>query len=395
MNKSIAFSVAAAAVLALPAVSAAKGPTSKADAASQVAAAPADWKALIRAAKREGKVEVNLGGQMPRKLRRAMPAFEKKYGIKVNFKTGGSRGHRARLFAERKMGRYEVDVWVGGANGALAELYPRKLLVPVKPLLMDPEVTNQKLWYKGKHHYTDPEGQLIFTWGASPSYNVSFNTNMVKPEEIKSYHDLLDPKWKGKIVSWVPYRTGTAASAVPMMMNPKIGEEWFRRWATEMNVTIVRDSRQGAEWVALGRYPIGMFGLSTQAKSLADQGFPIQAYLPHPMAEGEVLSASAANIYAIKDPPNPNAGALFINWALSKEAQTLFLKLGQTTDSLRRDVDNKIIAPQYRIRTDRDYYVPFSDPVYIRSQRKIIGKLRRIMKDAGYQPKKRKKRRKK
>ncbi|MDH3242822.1 MAG: hypothetical protein OEO83_19375, partial [Alphaproteobacteria bacterium] len=58
---------------------------------TEIAQAPSSMAELIRAAKREGKVEVNLGGQMPRKLRTAMPAFEKKYGIKVNFKTGGSR----------------------------------------------------------------------------------------------------------------------------------------------------------------------------------------------------------------------------------------------------------------------------------------------------------------
>ncbi len=392
-----AMAMAAAFALA-PAAAEAEGTATGASRAPvQLAAADVTkkWKDLIRAAKREGKVEVNLGGQMPRKLRAVMPAFTKKYGITVNFKTGGSRGHRARMFAERKMGRYSVDVWIGGANGALAAIYPKKLMVSLPELLIDPEVTNQKLWYKGKHHYTDPDKRYIFTWGASPSYNVSFNTNMVKAGEIKSYNDLLNPKWKGKIVSWMPYRTGTAASTVPMFLNPNLGEKWFRRWATEMDVTIVRDSRQGAEWVALGRYAIGMFGMSTQAKSLQDQGFPIQSYLPYPMAEGEVLSASAANLYAIKNPPNPNARTLFINWALSKEAQTLFIKTGQTSDSLRRDVDNKVIAPQYRIRPDRKYYVPFEDPAYVANNRIIMKKLRKIMKEAGYKTKRRKRKKKK
>ncbi len=352
-------------------------------------AAATQWEELVKAAQREGKVEVNLGGQMPRKLRTAMPAFEKKYGIKVNFKTGGSRDHRARLFAERKMGRFNVDIWIGGANGALAELLPKKLLVPLPGLLVDPKVKDPALWYKGKHHYSDPEGRYIFTWGASPSYNVSFNTKLVKPEEIKSYADLLDPKWKGKIVSWSPARTGTAASSIPMYLNPKIGEKWFRRWINEMDVTFVRDARQGAEWVAGGRFAIGMFGMSTQAKSLEDQGFPIQAYLPHPMAEGQVLSASAANVFAIKDPPNPNARTLFLNWALGKEAQELFIKIGQTMDSLRRDVSNSAIAPQYRIDPKADYDVPFTNPEYISRQKEIMKKLRRMVK-AGSRGKKKK-----
>lgn len=350
--------------------------------APEAGAASPEWDALVKAAQKEGRVEVILGGQMPRKLRVAMPAFQKKYGIKVNFQTGGSSEHRARIFAERKIGRYTVDIWIGGANGALAALLPNKLLVSMPELLIDPEVKNPARWYQGKHHYTDPEHRYIFTWGASPSYNVAFNTKLVKPDEIKSYADLLNPKWKGKIVSWSPDRTGTAAGTVPMMLNPKIGETWFRRWATEMDVTLVKDARQGAEWVALGRYPIGMFGLSTQARELALQGFPIQSYLPHPMAEGEVLSASAANIWVMKDAPHPAAMQLFLNWALSKEAQSLFIKLGGTSDSLRTDVPNDVIAPQYRIQPNRNYFIAFSDPVYIRDQRKIMKKLRRIMRDA-------------
>ncbi len=369
-----------ATVLLIPAVAFAGSAYNAAT--NQVAAASPEWQQLIQAAKREGKVDVNLGGQMPRKLGKALGAFEKKYGIKVNFKTGGSREHRARLYAERKMGLYNVDVWIGGAGGALRTLYPKKLLVPLPGLLLDPEVTDRSKWFNGKHHYTDPQGRYIFTWGASPSYNVSFNTKMVKADEIKSYQDLLNPKWKGKIVSWSPARSGTGASSIPMFLNPKIGETWFRRWAMEMDVTLVKDARQGAEWVALGRYAIGMFGISTQAKSLEDQGFPIQSFLPHPMAEGEVLSASAANIYVIKNAPHPNAMKLFLNWALSKEAQSLFIKLGQTSDSLRRDVSNDVISPQYRIRRDRDYFVAFSDPSYISKQRSIMKKIRKIMKSA-------------
>ena len=73
-------------------------------------------------------------------------------------------------------------------------------------------------------------------------------------------------------MSWSPGQ-GAGASILPMFLNPKIGEEWFRRWATEMNVTIVTDARQGAEWVALGRFPIGMFGLNTQAEALKEQGY--------------------------------------------------------------------------------------------------------------------------
>ncbi len=345
--------------------------------------APAMQK-LIAAAKKEGKVEVILSGQVPRILRKAMPVFQKKYGIKVNFQTGSGHKHAERILAERQAGRYTVDVWLGGANTALVQLLPNHALTPLPDHLVDPDVRNQALWYKGKHHYTDPEHKYIFTWGASPTQNISFNTNMVKPEEIKSYHDLLNPKWKGKIVSWSPARQGTGASSVPMFLNPKIGPEWFRRWATEMKPVIVTDARQAAEWIAIGRFPIGLFGTATQAERMAAQGLPIRGWLPWQMAEGAVLSASAANIMGMDHAPDPNARDLFINWALSKDAQALFIKIGKKTDSLRRDVPDDTIEPQYRIDPKADYYVPFSDDNYINHQDEALAKLRQIMKDAGY-----------
>lgn len=346
-------------------------------------ASPSEWAALVKAAQEEGKVEVILSGQMPQKLRRVMPAFQKKYGIQVNFHTGGGRKHIERVLAERRVGRFTVDAWIGGASGALVSLIPNKILVPLEPLLVAPEVVDRKFWYKNAHHYTDPELRYIFTWGASPSYNITINTKMVKAEEIRSYADLLDPKWKGKIVSRSPGQ-GSAAGSVPMFLNPKIGETWFRRWAKEMDVTLVTDARQGAEWVALGRFPIGMFGINTQAVRLAKEGFPVQGWLPHPMAEGEVLSASAANIMAFDRPPNPNAMKLFVNWALGREAQSLFIKAGETSDSLRKDVDNSTIKEQYRILPDRTYLVSFTDPDYINRKDDVMAKLRKIMEEAGY-----------
>jgi iron(III) transport system substrate-binding protein len=344
----------------------------------------AEWDALVKAAKAEGQVEVILSGQVPQRLRKGMPEFEKKYGIKVNFQSGGGSAHAQRILAERSIGRYTLDVWLGGANTALVQLLPNKALAPFPELLIDPEVKDTSKWYRGKHHYTDPEGRYIFAWGASPTYNIAYNTKLVDPNEIKSYADILNPKWKGKIVSWSPAAQGTGASSVPMFLNPKIGEQWFRHWANDMKVTIVTDSRQGAEWVALGRFAIGMFGLNTQAEALKDQGFPIRDYLPHPMAEGVVLSASAANLMAMANAPHPHAMQLFVNWALSQEAQALFVRLSEKTDSLRTDVPNDMLEPQYRIDPNVDYQVAFSDPVYIDKQDEILAKLRKIMQDAGY-----------
>lgn len=134
----------------------------------------------------------------------------------------------------------------------------------------------------------------------------------------------------------------------------------------------------------MGRFAIGMFGMSTQAESLKDQGFPIKDYMPHPMAEGEVLSASAANIMVMDRAPNPNAAKLFVNWALSWEGQEMFVRVSEKMDSLRMDVPKDILEPQYRIDPKGNYIVAFSNPEYVERQDEILLKLKKIMQDAGY-----------
>ncbi|MFM2128867.1 MAG: hypothetical protein RL477_413, partial [Pseudomonadota bacterium] len=171
MMRKLATTGAVAAIAMIPALAIADQPrAASAGQAVQVAAVTPEMQKLIEAAKKEGKVEVILSGQVPQKLRAAMPAFEKKYGIKVNFQTGSGRRHAERILAERRVGRRTIDVWLGGANTALVQLVPNKALASFPELLVDPEVKDQSKWFQGKHHYTDPENRFIFTWGASPAY---------------------------------------------------------------------------------------------------------------------------------------------------------------------------------------------------------------------------------
>jgi iron(III) transport system substrate-binding protein len=352
-------------------------------ATAQADPADAGWQQLVKAAQAEGKVEVALAGQVPLKLRPGLREFEKAYGIKVNPHTGHSNDFASRILAERSVGRYTLDARIGGANTALVQLMPAKALDRLDKLLVAPEVVDQSLWFRGRHYYSDAQGQYILAFGVSPSYNVSINTKLVKADEITSYADLLNPKWKGKIVSWSPSDQGTAASSIPLFLNPKVGETWFRRWASEMQITIVKDPRQGAEWVAMGRFPIGMFGLNTQAEEMAQQGFPIRGWLP-PMAEGEILSSSAANLMVMGNAPNPNATKLFVNWFLGREGQAMFIKYAEKMDTLRIDLPDDLVPEQHRIRADRDYMLPFADPDYAAKQNEVLGALKKIMQDAGY-----------
>lgn len=344
-----------------------------------------EWNELVAAAQEEGEVNVILGGNTPGMIRHLMSDFEDEYGITVNFQTGSSRQHAERVLAERELGRYTVDAWMGGANTPLTILLPNNALAPIRDndVLIHPNVVDESKWFNGSHHYTDPTFQYIFTWGASPAQPIVINTDMVDPSEINSYWDIIDPKWVGEIVTTNPGVQGGGATTVPMVLNDEIGYEWFEALANEMNPTVVRDQRQGAEWVAVGRFPIGLLGFSSEADDLAAEGFPIQSWMPA-MKEGEALTASAANLMYMADAPNPNAAKLWINWALTQESQQKFVNAIERMPSLRRDVSQDGVLPPYRIDPNGDYYVAFSDAEYINRQDEVLGRLREIMTEAGY-----------
>lgn len=343
------------------------------------------WSALIDRARQEGTVEVVLAGQLPERLRPLMKEFEQAYGIKVNAQIGAGREHAERLLAEQRAGKYTVDVWMGGANTALAQLYPAQALAPLKPLLVHPEVTDESRWYLGQHLWSDPERQYIITWGANPTGNeLSYNTKLFNPSEVQSYWDLIDPKWQGKIVARDPRHTGTSAGVLYFYLSPALGPEWLKRFLTEVKPTIVADARQGAEWLGLGKYSIAMFALANPVKDMKNEGFSVEPYLPHKVKEPPALGAGAANIFIPKQGPHPNAQKLFVNWALMRDAQKKFIDASGDTDSLRIDISNEGVAPEHRIDKSIEYFIPFTDPTYEQKNNEMLKFVNEVMAAAGY-----------
>ena len=103
------------------------------------------------------------------------------------------------MISERRGDKYFADVVSSGAVTTYQQLYPAKVLDPIKAALILPEITDVTKWYQGKHHYADAEGQYVFNYVGSATYgSVNYNTKLVDLKEFKSYWDLLSPKWKGE-----------------------------------------------------------------------------------------------------------------------------------------------------------------------------------------------------
>ena len=187
-----------------------------------------EWEKALGAARKEGKVTVVTG--YPREITLQLEkAFREKFGIGTEFLTGRGAELRARLFNERRAGLYLVDLQLRGLSGLVADLKPAGILDPLDSLLVLPEARDPVNWWQGKLPWVDEE-KLIFHYFASPTGHIAFNTTMVNFEQFKSYRDMLDKRWKGKIVMNDPTTTGSGNSWFYHVDRYIMGRDYLRPW---------------------------------------------------------------------------------------------------------------------------------------------------------------------
>ena len=148
------------------------------------------------------------------------------------------------------------------------------------------------------------------------------NTQLVKtPEEPKSYKDLLQERWKGKIADGDPVITSGAYTVFVTLMNQGLVDLDFLRALGKQDIRFFTGTAEVVRAVAKGEYPIALLGPLVNTKEYMDQGAPIKALT---MQEGTVVQVST--IAGIKNAPHPNAAKLFVNWVMSREGQAIYTK---------------------------------------------------------------------
>ncbi|NIO11632.1 MAG: extracellular solute-binding protein [Deltaproteobacteria bacterium] len=318
------------------------------------------WAELLKKAQQEGKLVAFICCGIGRGIGKHIGAFEKKYKIKVVFSTGSSRQQADRVLAERRAGRHSLDVWMGGITTANTRLLPAQVIEPIKPLLIHPEVLKKDAWYNGTGPVLmDPDKNYIVGFRGNGGFasEITYNIDKVKPEDINSFWDLLEPRFRGKIVARDPSSAGVGQSTAMYYLHPQLGPEYLRRLLTETDITIVKNARQAAEWLALGKYSVCMFACSREVRSLMRQGMPVKDELAKILKEAPRISVGGGAIWSMKDSPNPNARTFFINWWLTREGQLLMQK-ADGDDSLRVDIPNDGVAKSSLRVKGVDYWFP-------------------------------------
>ena len=316
-----------------------------------------EWNKVLEGAKKEGRVVVS-GGEMYVEV---FAEFQKRYpDIKVVSISGNSTQLLPRIITERRAEKYLVDISLSGPGSMYNVLHKAKALDPIKPALILPEVLDESKWWKGKHRYGDEEDQYIFAFNLVPVYTWAYNTKLVNPSEIKSYWDLLQPKWKGKILLMDPTLQNSLEHLRFHYYNPELGPEFIRRLLTEMDVTASRDIRQIADWLATGKF--ALTGITQVSRTRLDvakkQGLPVDWFGAPQLKEGVPLGNQGGCVALLNRAPHPNAARVAINWLLSREGQMIFQKVRGDADSLRIDIPKDGIASHARRVEGPNYHLP-------------------------------------
>ena len=267
--------------------------------------------ALIEAAKKEGKVlyYTSIDLPMAEKIARA---FEAKYpGIAVRVERTGAERVFQRITQEYSSRIYAVDV-VNSSDAAHLIVWKRGgILAPYVP----EDIAKH---YPAEHK--DADGLFAsFRLGLSV---IAYNTNLVKAEGApRSFADLLDPKWKGKMIKAHPGYSGTIMTATHQITRD-LGWSYLEK-LSQQGVMQVQSASDPPKKLALGERAVQADGNEYNLFQLKESGRPVE---PVYAAEGTPLIVGPNAIF--KNAPNPNAARLFQSYCFSAECQQLIIDVG-------------------------------------------------------------------
>lgn len=267
--------------------------------------------ALIEAAKKEGtavfytSVEVQVAEKVAK-------AFEAKFpGVKVQVERSGSERILQRIGQEYTSRIYAADV-ISTSDAAHFVIWKREgWLAPHLP-------EDVALYFPPEQRDRD---NMYANWRLSLSV-IGYNTKLVKPEDApRSFADLLDPKWSGKIVKAHPSYSGTILTST-FQIARDIGWDYFEKLAKQ-KVLQVQSATEPPKKLSLGERAIMADGNEYVLLQLKKEGNPVEVVYAK---EGSQLIISPSAV--LKNAPHPNAARLFQDFLYTTEAQQLLIDVG-------------------------------------------------------------------
>jgi iron(III) transport system substrate-binding protein len=278
--------------------------------------------ALVEAAKKEGKCSfyTAMDLQFAEKLGKE---FEAKYpGIAVRVERSGAERVFTRIGQEYSSNVHAVDV-VNTADQSHCIVWKRNGWLA--PYLPEEVVKNYD------KSYYDPEGYEVVTRVLVSPFGI--NTELVKMEDApKSFADLLDPKWAGKMVKAHPAYSGTIMNST-FQVARDLGWEYLEKLAKQ-RVLQVQSATDTPKKIALGERAVMIDGAGYLVIRDKEAGKPVDVIYP---SEGTPVATSPSAVF--KAAPNPNAARLFFNWMHGREGQQLLIDYARQYSAHKQAVE--------------------------------------------------------
>ena len=266
--------------------------------------------ALIEAARKEGKVVWYTTLIVNQAIRPLKEAFEKAYpGIELQYTRADESPTAAKILAEAQAGRVQADVFDGISN-----MVPLKRAGHVAPYV-PPSAGKIPADLKDRDGYWI----AILLYVFSPGINTTLAS---KDQAPKTYQDLLEQRWRGKM-AWNP---GSIAGAIGfvgatlMSMGEPRGMEYLKALSGQRIVNIEASSRAILDQVIAGEYPMGLMMFNHHTVISAQKGAPSDWLKLEPMP----VALDAVGI--LKVAPHPNAARLLVDFLTSEDGQRVLQK---------------------------------------------------------------------
>ncbi len=286
-----------------------------------------EWPQVLAGAKKEGKVVVNtFPGDG---YKRALKAFTAAYpDVKLEHTSLHSQDFAPRILQERQASLFTWDVVAIPTSTALQVLRPAGVWDPIRPAIVLPEAKDDAGWDGGFERGFAVVKDRALTYGfvANRGGGITINTDLVK-DDVKGLNDLLNPKWKGKLL--LPDVRTMGDTFWPMTSaRLNLGDDIIKKLFVDQEPVLSRDSRQVAEFMVRGRYPIALGVNPLLLSQFQRQGLGKNLKLIH-APEMDTVNFGTT-LWLVNKAPHPNAAKVFINWVLTKDAQAQWAKEVET-----------------------------------------------------------------
>jgi ABC-type Fe3+ transport system substrate-binding protein len=326
------------------------------------------WDKAASNAKRERKVVVF--GPAGEIIRNALAAaFKRSFAdIALEYVGGRAAEQAMRVKAERDGGVYSIDVFIGGA-ATLMDLGSSGALRAIEPALLLPEVKDPSYWRDRRLEFTNPSRRYALVFSSQPNPPIIYNPKQVDAAEIDELYELLNPKWKGKVVLNDPLPAGPAGSLFRWLwriLGPDKATDYFRKIRAQAGA-VDRDQRRQIEWIVQGKYLWLLAPNNNMLHQLAQRGLKF-GILPEFKDYGTHIGTGSGCIALMDRAPHPNAAVVYINWFLNREAQNAWSR-ALYLQTRRIDVPVEHIPHYLVARSGGTYWISYYEKDALRSPR--------------------------